>query len=135
MSSPRSAFTLFELLVVVAVLTAIAGTAVVGYGNLEAEQRVHISASEQQALAQAVAAFYRDTGRAPAGFEQLVEQPDPTEIPPYRVGSRSGWRGPYIDWRGADPSTEFQLNSDGNHLAILHSHGLLPALETQVPSP
>ena len=72
----RSAFTLLELLMVVAMLAIVAGGSLMMFGDSEDDAAEQISLSEIQQIKKALLQFERDTGRLPKqGPFNLDSQP------------------------------------------------------------
>lgn len=99
---PHCGLSLIEMLAVVAIMSAIAGVAVVAFGGLEERQVRSVAVAEMQALAGAVNAFHADTGRAPFTLDELLTRP--AAVPAYSLVGRHGWRGPYCDWLAGRPA-------------------------------
>ncbi|MCV6611676.1 MAG: prepilin-type N-terminal cleavage/methylation domain-containing protein [Amphritea sp.] len=97
----QQGFTLFELLVVVSVLAAMASIAAVaidGYEQAAEEELVHV---EMKNIAQAIHRYRADTGAFPAAgtdstsdLSALFEQP--AGVKAWDVNSGFGWHGPYL---------------------------------------
>jgi len=134
----RSGFTLVEMLVVLLILAAIAGTALQSTWQLAEDSRLEQSERTLTALERALigteeagAGFVADIGRLPALVEaQLPELASlPGGMPLFsvqtpagdaRVRLGAGWRGPY--WRGPFGSAEL-LDGWGGELRYLATDG------------
>jgi prepilin-type N-terminal cleavage/methylation domain-containing protein len=94
----EAGFTLLEMLVVVAILTALAGGAILSMGSTEEHAQVQIARYEMQQLKQALLQFRQDTGHfptpaSPADFSALYEIKAETI---WNIDTGRGWRGPYL---------------------------------------
>ncbi|HWA98386.1 MAG TPA: type II secretion system protein [Pirellulales bacterium] len=102
----RRAFTLVELIVVLAILTALTAVAVQSLGPVADQARyestVRALSSVRDAIVTlsptAVAGFLVDVGRPPLNISELLYQPDPSTISPFNsTGALPfGWNGPYV---------------------------------------
>lgn len=122
----RAAFTLVELLVVVAVLAIVAGGLLVAYRGVEEDAKERISQAEILEVTKALRAFASDTGScptqgpfalepdrgrvpvpaqgrswflSPANLVQLYEEPLDSRgqpVLPWKIDTGRGWRGPYL---------------------------------------
>ncbi len=98
-----SGFTLIEIVIVLAVLTLLAGTAVPMLGKTATRGRIAETRAELAALPAAVSAYFQDTGSLPATFDDLQQN----------VSGVAGWAGPYlIAILSANGSTVTSLSLD-----------------------
>ncbi len=84
------AFSLMEMLIVVAIIGLIAALAVPRLGKLFGESQRKTTVAQVQILTQSVENFKINVGRYPTkeeGLRVLLEKPDGAE----------GWEGPYLD--------------------------------------
>jgi len=114
----RKGFTLVELLVVVTIISILAG--VVGFNSLRHLHKARQSKAKAQiaSFKGALGGFYTDVGRYPTeqegGLNALVEKPLSEEA--------DGWDGPYMDkipkgpWKG---EYEYRLHDDGESFDII----------------
>jgi general secretion pathway protein G len=88
MKHPRSrtGFTLIELVLVVALISILAGAALPVASKAWASAARRTTRERLEVLARAALEFARDTGRPPAEASELVERPERLE----------GWIGPYV---------------------------------------
>ena len=86
-ASKRSAFTLLEVVVVVAVMTLLAGLAVPVAGVALRVTEVSEAKSRMNDLSDAARNFYEDTGRFPTQLSELQSV----------SGTVPGWSGPYVN--------------------------------------
>ncbi len=85
----RRAFTLIELLLVLAILATLAAVVVPKFANRSEQARITATQTDIFQLETALDAFEVDCGRYPSeqeGLEALVEMPADVQ----------GWRGPYL---------------------------------------
>ncbi len=85
----RGAFTLIEMLLVLAILAALTAILAPRFTKRSEQARITAARADIASLETALDAFEVDTGRYPTteeGLTALVEQP----------GDVTGWRGPYI---------------------------------------
>ena len=124
--SNRKGFTLLELIIVVGILSAVAGGAVLLIGPAEEQARSQLSLVEMSRLRDALIQFHKDTGYLPkqgpfaltseggsvpipgegatwfyhpANFEQLYDNPlagTGHALETWNPDTERGWRGPYI---------------------------------------
>ena len=122
----RDGFTLLELIIVAAILTTVAGGAILMVGSAEEQARSQLSQVEIARLRDAILQFHADTGYLlkqgpfaltddggsvptpsegatwfyhPANFEQLYENPltgTGHALETWDPDTERGWRGPYI---------------------------------------
>ena len=122
----HGAFTLLELMIVVGILSALAGGAVMLLGPVEEQARSQMSIAEMAQLREAIQNFHTDTGflpkqgpfalttdggsvpvpaegstwfKHPANLQQLLENPlegTGHALSTWDPDSKRGWRGPYI---------------------------------------
>ncbi|MCC5847067.1 MAG: type II secretion system protein GspG [Verrucomicrobia bacterium] len=113
--SKKSAFTLLEILLVIVIITVVAGVAISNLdiiGTSEGARR-DATAIEIQQLSSVVQRYYLDVGSLPPNLDALVTNP-----------GASNWRGPYLRsaptdaWRNPYTYTtsgrEFEIRSDAN---------------------
>lgn len=93
-ASRRSGFTLLELVVVVAILTILAGVALPVAGKAWNSAARRATRERLAELARASLEFVRDVGRAPESVEDLLVRPERVE----------GWLGPYVAIEAVDPA-------------------------------
>lgn len=111
-------FTLLELLLVTAILSVLAGSAVLAMGDTEENARGQIARHEMQQLKQALWQFRRDTGNfpapaSPADFSALYAKP--TGMADWNIDTGRGWRGPYLSRAGEGyVDVGNGLNQDGS---------------------
>jgi general secretion pathway protein G len=82
----RRGFTLLELVLVMSLITAISGIAMIAGGQYLQGRWESATREEIENLTVAVRSFYRDTGSFPSQLSQLA-----TNSP-----AVTGWRGPYV---------------------------------------
>ena len=106
----RRAFTVLELLVVVAILAALAGIAVSAVDRGQERSSADLVTTELGRIAEAVRQFRSDVGRSPKLLAELMQSPTNTDtlggwwwpgaqlpVPPlYDPAIRRGWNGPYL---------------------------------------
>ncbi len=131
-SYPRgNGFTLLELLLVMAVLMILGGTAVIAIDSLREPfvgQAAHI---EMHQLRKALLQYRQDTGELPEGSAPFVRHPadffflyqqnnpagwSPATQPSWNPNSGRGWRGPYLTSVGSgyvDVGDDLKSNGDG----------------------
>lgn len=97
---PRRAFTLTELLIVVALLSVIAGVALVHYNGVQDQAEQGLGQVELGQLANAVRQFALDMGEPPQFLCELMQSPDPDD-------AHHGWW-----WR--DGGDHPALDTDGD---------------------
>jgi prepilin-type N-terminal cleavage/methylation domain-containing protein len=93
-SRARRAFTLIELVIVIAILAIVAGSAVPVASKFFHSRARSATRTELAALSEAVSEYFRDTGALPASVGSLVVDP-----------SLPGWAGPYLAVETADAWT------------------------------
>lgn len=89
-SRKRRAFTLIELLLVMAILAILAAIVIPRFGNRGEQAKVAAAKSDIASYRQAISQFEVDVGRLPTtdeGLKALVEQPQ----------NAQNWRGPYLE--------------------------------------
>jgi general secretion pathway protein G len=97
-SDPRRAFTLFEMLLVVALIALLAGVVVVNVGNiLGSNQETIAKTFVDQSMKAPLTAYRIHVGSYPTtaeGLQALISAP---------AGKAERWKGPYIDKLPNDP--------------------------------
>jgi prepilin-type N-terminal cleavage/methylation domain-containing protein len=100
----ETGFTLLELMMVVAILAALAGSAVLSMEGTEEQAYGQIARSEMMEIRKALLRFRQDTGSfptstaSPADFSALYTRPE--SIPEWNIDTGRGWRGPYLSSHG-----------------------------------
>lgn len=115
-------FTLLELLVVITILAALGGSAIVAAGNMRENALRQIALMEIQKIKQALLQYRQDIGNFhtpdnPADFRALYEQ---GSLPTWDMASARGWRGPYLTTVGeglVDIGDGLALNGSGDPFA------------------
>ncbi len=108
----RSAFTLVEVLLVVAILGILSAVVVANFGNRGKDSREKGTRASIAAVGVAVSIFQIDMGRNPKSLDELAIDP----------GS-SSWKGPYI--KGGVPAmndawgTPLSFKAEGNSFKII----------------
>lgn len=104
MHEPRSAvrvrrrgFTLLEIIVVIAILSVMAGAAVPIANKLLQSRLRRVTREELKVVGDASLEYFRDTNHAPRAVSDL--QADP------RRKDSAGWAGPYFSERMSDPTS------------------------------
>ena len=85
----NSGFTLWELLLVIAIIGVITLIAVPRYLNTSEYVREEVNKANILKLEESARLYYLDVASFPKSMEDLLEQPNHIE----------GWRGPYLDER------------------------------------
>lgn len=120
----QSGFSLIELVVVMAILTVLAGAAVPVVSKGLTRARVQETRRELDELAPALTAYFEDTGRFPPTFDDLER--DGADVP--------GWTGPYLRARvGTSAGTSASLEQDAWDQP--YSIGLVDGTALTVTSP
>jgi prepilin-type N-terminal cleavage/methylation domain-containing protein len=99
----RRAFTLLELVIVVAILAILAGAAVPMASKFFNSRARAATREELAELSDAAVEYFRDTGSLPTGVESLLADP-----------GQSGWAGPYVSVSGSEPwsgATDVQVDA------------------------
>lgn len=86
-SHRRNAFTLMEMVVVIAILALLAAVATPAYFKHLEKARRNTAKTQVKMLEQAVLQFQIDVGRTPAALDDLVRNP----------GNLKKWDGPYLN--------------------------------------
>ena len=79
-------FTLVELLLVLVILSLIAGLVLPGIIGKAESAKAKAASSQISRISMSVESFYLDTGNTPSALEELVNEPPGVK----------GWTGPYI---------------------------------------
>ena len=107
---PSEAFTLLEIMVVVAILGILAATIIPQFRGATDDAKISAAKAHIGELENAVDRFYLNMDRYPTaeeGLKVLVEAP---------AGGDSKWRGPYVKQVRKDPWGEpYQFRSPGVH--------------------
>lgn len=100
--SKQSGFTMLELVIVVAIMAIVAGSAIMSFGNTESDAEYQTTNYTLRQLASAVDRYLSDGNtlpelgpdiESPADIDFLINKPFGSDWnPDYRLG----WRGPYI---------------------------------------
>lgn len=100
--SKQSGFTMLELVIVVAIMAIVAGSAIMSFGNTQSDAEYQTTNYTLRQLASAVDRYLSDGNtlpelgdeiESPADIDFLITKPFGSDWnPDYRVG----WRGPYI---------------------------------------
>jgi general secretion pathway protein G len=99
----RRGFTLMEIIIVVAVLTLLAGMAVPIIGATLRVADTESTTQEMESIRQATMNFYQDTATLPRSLDDLVTRP-PRSV--------NGWQGPYINvGLTSDPNNDFRYDA------------------------
>lgn len=93
----RRAFTLLEIIVVVAILSLMAGAAVPVANKMLQSQLRKATRAELERLGDAALEYFRDTNNAPRAISDF-------EVDPHRPDAK-GWSGPYLSGAVPDPRT------------------------------
>lgn len=86
-SAPCSAFTLIEMVVVIAIMALMVGIAIPVVGASLRITEVSKTKNTMKALGEGIENFYQDTDRFPQALDELVTT----------TGKVSGWSGPYVN--------------------------------------
>lgn len=105
----RRAFSLMELLLVLVILSILAGIVGVRYAGQSGKAQVRAAEAQLVNLASAIKTYEIDTGSFPTtqqGLDALFEEPN----------NVTGWSGPYMDQRVEDDpwGNPWQYRSPGN---------------------
>lgn len=105
--APQQGFSLIEILLVLVLLTVIAGMVVPNLIGKTESANVKAAQTQIQRLAMAVENYYLDNGSAPDQLRDLVQRP----------GDASNWVGPYVKAQILkDPwKNEYQYRFPGEH--------------------
>lgn len=117
---PQCGFTMLELMVVVAILAVIAGSAVMAFRDVEPNAQNDVTRFEMSQIAGAIDAYLRDGNKwpdfeagdryAPADLTFLFEQGENAD---WSVDYRRGWRGPYLQRASEEAEIGNGLDSKG----------------------
>jgi len=110
-------FTLLEVIVVLAVLTVLAGIAVPVVGATLRIADTSATTEEMDAIRQAILNFYEDVAQMPSSLDDLVEAPP----------SVDGWLGPYIN-----VGLTSEANNDFRHDAWRRAYELISAGDSRL---
>jgi general secretion pathway protein G len=114
----RTAFTLMEIIVVVAIILILAGAGVVVYTSVLAGTREDRAKLDVQSLETAVTTYYTRKGYYPQSLQELTQR-DPTDNSPALLKDQKvlmdPWNQPYV----YDPNTRHQ-NTDR---PLIYSNG------------
>lgn len=86
MNRRQSGFSLIEIVIVLAILALVAGTAVPLAGKNVQRSKIAETRAELAALPAAVSAYFEDTGTLPPSFDDLQQD----------LAGAAGWAGPYL---------------------------------------
>ena len=103
-------FTLIELMVVMALITVLAGMAVVLYRNSITSSREAVLKTDLFRMRDAIDQYYADKAKYPAGLEALVSEGYLREVPvdPF-TGSRESWEIIPAEPDPANPTAEIGI--------------------------
>ena len=120
--SARRAFTLMEILLVLAILVVLASMVGVGYSKIQKSMQIQSTQTQLGLLEQAVKAYQIQVGSLPPNLEALIQAPGDLANP-------TKWQGPYLDkvsqlpkdawdqdfqYEIVDPNTDsFKISSGG----------------------
>ncbi len=106
-----SGFTLIEIIIVIAVISILAGTMVPSVVSQMDHQRAKATRAEMQALYRAIVGppeggggYLADMGQLPASLTDLVQQGSQPSYALHLAGVGMGWQGPYVTGGFADGS-------------------------------
>ncbi len=99
----QGGFSLIEIMVVLAILAIVAGTAVPLVGKNVTRGKIAETRAELATLPKAVSDYFEDTGALPPTFDDLQQN----------LAGASGWAGPYlVAMLSANASTSTSLEQD-----------------------
>jgi general secretion pathway protein G len=102
-ASARAGFSLIELIVVIAILTVLAGTTLPTVGRTLTRSRIADTRAELSAMPPALTAYFEDTDSFPPVFGDLEQN----------LSGAAGWAGPYLRaLLAGQPSTTTSLSKD-----------------------
>ncbi|WP_289284073.1 MULTISPECIES: type II secretion system protein [unclassified Methylophaga] len=123
--SKQSGFTMLELVIVVAIMAIVAGSAIMSFGNTASDAQLQTTRYSMKQIAQAVEAFYSDNKNisvvfppnrvTPADLDFLFNKVDVSEAE-WSVDYRQGWRGPYLkqaQYMYVDIGDDLKTNGSG----------------------
>lgn len=103
-SKRRGGFTLIELVVVITIMTVLAGLVVPVASKIFDRDARKATTAEMQGIAEALSLYFVDTGQLPASPQHLAVDP----------GSVTGWAGPYLSGGvGSSGASATDFDEDG----------------------
>jgi type II secretion system protein G len=105
-SSSQSGFSLVEIVVVMLIMTVLAGVVAPVASKIRDREARKATTAEMQNVDEAVRLYFLDTGALPANADAMTTDP----------GSVTGWSGPYLSGgvgNGSSSSTDFGMDGWG----------------------
>lgn len=143
MRTSRPAFTMFEMLLVLLILSVVTGSIIVALDGTQRQAQEHVVQSEILEIKKAMLRFKQDMGSlprmgqfdpgpnaSPADLSQLFQNPlagSGHEWEQWNPNSGRGWRGPYLSHQGegwVDIGNGWQDDSGLRHFNTMDAPGL-----------
>ena len=119
--SARKAFTLMEILLVLAILVVLASMVGVSYSRIQKSMQISSARTQLGLLEEAVKAYQISVGSLPPNLEALLQAPP--ELP-----NPTKWQGPYLDKSALpvdpwDQPFQYEIVDPTNDIFVISSGG------------
>jgi general secretion pathway protein G len=119
-------FTLIEILIVMVIITILAGISVAMYGNSIVRAKEAVLKEDLMEMREAIDAYHADKAKWPASLDDLVADKYIRQVPVDPITNAADWRTDYAE---ADPGNP----NDSGGISDVHSNSDQSSPSTQTP--